>query len=93
MSQVVELGRLVWNKAGLTVNGVGPERQVRFWGDGTTFNVTDPTVDAPIDSLTIRVDPQGFRTAERLDAKTFELVGEDGTVWKIRSIGCGCGGG
>lgn len=92
MSNRIETGRLVWNKARLTV-GDGPTRDVRFWGDGTTFQAEDPSSGAPVGTLTIAVDSDGYRTVERVDGKTFNMTGEDGTVWLVHAVGCGCSGG
>lgn len=92
MATRIEPGRLVFNKAKLTI-GDGPTRDVRFHGDGTTFHAVDPSSEAPIGTLTVALDADGFRTVGRVDGKTYEMVGEDGTVWVVRSVGCGCNGG
>lgn len=89
---VMEMGRVVWNKANWTVND-GPTRQnVQFRGDGRTFLVTDHQ-DIELGTLTLAPDAEGNYTVERLDGRTVRLIGEDGTSWLIRRLGCNCGGG
>ena len=92
MAQRLETGRLAWNKAKITI-GDGPTQDCRFHGDGTTFTATDPSSEAPIATWTIPLDADGFRTVGRVDGKTFLMLGEDGTEYLVRSVGCGCNGG
>lgn len=91
MSNVLETGRVVWNKATWTLNEVTDPRPVSFVGDGRTFTIADLQGNE-LAYLTLAPDPEGNYTVERLDAKTYRLTGEDGNEWVVKAVGCGCGG-
>lgn len=88
MTVGVELGRIDWARANLRI-GTDNYGRCHVWGDGTTYFAENANGD-PIGSLTVRLSDEGFPTVERIDAKTYLMVGQDGAEWNVSRAGCNC---